>query len=211
MAVAFSTTVSGYTYQFDWLNEFIYTDASQDDISVEELYTAIKRAQGSVQGVPHPEIATASGLDELSDGVQTFITVRIFREWEIRSLKTSGKVTTQGGNIIKDNRKDPFFDDGSIFYVAFFSQAGVKTTVATGSGVTEQDKQDIKNLIFNEMIETVTDFKGMLRLIGAEAAGKVAISGNTVIFRDVDDQKDRITATTDANGQRTAITTDTTD
>ncbi len=48
-----------------------------------------------------------------------------------------------------------------------------------------------------------------LRLIAAALAGKVSISGNTVTFRNaVDDSKDRITATTDSNGQRTAISVD---
>ena len=74
-------------------------------------------------------------MDELDPGIATFLTVRVFDEWEIRSLKVSGKVTTTGGNIVKDNGKDPFYDDGSIFYIAFFSQAGIKTTVATGSGL----------------------------------------------------------------------------
>jgi len=47
-----------------------------------------------------------------------------------------------------------------------------------------------------------------MRLMRAEAAGKLAVVGDTVTFRDAADTKDRITATVDANGQRTAITTD---
>lgn len=49
-----------------------------------------------------------------------------------------------------------------------------------------------------------------LRLILAALAGKVAISGSTVTIRNTDDTKDRITATTDPAGQRTAITYDVT-
>lgn len=78
----------------------------------------------------------------------------------------------------------------------------------TGSGVTSQDKQDIKNLVFDEVMEGSETFKEATRLMRAEAAGKVAVSGNTVTFRDAADTKDRITATVDEQGQRTSITTD---
>lgn len=47
-----------------------------------------------------------------------------------------------------------------------------------------------------------------LRIILAALGGKVSISGSTVTFRDVNDTTDRIVATTDENGQRTAVTLD---
>lgn len=46
------------------------------------------------------------------------------------------------------------------------------------------------------------------RLIRSEAAGKVRVSGNNVIFRDAADSKDRITASTDKDGQRLSVTVD---
>lgn len=78
----------------------------------------------------------------------------------------------------------------------------------TGSGVTSQDKTDIKNLVFDEVIENSETFKEQVRLMRAEAAGKLAVSGTTVTIRDAADSKDRITATVDSNGQRTSVTTD---
>ena len=78
----------------------------------------------------------------------------------------------------------------------------------TGSGVTAQDKQDIKDLVFDEVVEGTETFKQQVRLMRAEAAGKVSVSGSTVSFRDAADSKDRIVATVDDQGQRTSITTD---
>lgn len=78
----------------------------------------------------------------------------------------------------------------------------------TGSGVTSQDKTDIKNLVFDEVVEGSETFKQQVRLMRAEAAGKLAVSGTTVTIRDAGDTKDRITATVDSNGQRTSVTTD---
>jgi hypothetical protein len=46
-----------------------------------------------------------------------------------------------------------------------------------------------------------------MRLILSAAAAKLGIVGSVVKIRDVNDTKDRITATTDSIGQRTAVTT----
>lgn len=78
----------------------------------------------------------------------------------------------------------------------------------TGSGVTAQDKTDIKNLVFDEVIEGTETFKQQMKLVRAEAVGELAVSGDTVTIRDAGDTKDRITATVDANGQRTSVTVD---
>jgi hypothetical protein len=59
-----------------------------------------------------------------------------------------------------------------------------------------------------DTVEGSETYQESMRLMRAEAAGKLAVSGTTVTFRDAADTKDRITATVDANGQRTAITTD---
>lgn len=79
------------------------------------------------------------------------------------------------------------------------------------SGATTLTPQDITNIVdalFAKVIENGETFEQQLKLIRAEAAGKVAVSGNTVTFRDAADSTDRITATVDSNGQRTAIVTD---
>jgi len=55
-------------------------------------------------------------------------------------------------------------------------------------------------------MESGETFKQQQNLIRAEAAGKNKVVGNVVTFRDAADSKDRITATTDANGQRTTVT-----
>jgi hypothetical protein len=63
-------------------------------------------------------------------------------------------------------------------------------------------------LLDTELVETGLTVRETLRIALSALGGKVAISGNTVTFRDANDTKDRITATTDTNGQRTAVTLD---
>lgn len=81
------------------------------------------------------------------------------------------------------------------------------------SGATTLTAQDITNIVdalFAKVVENGETFEQQLKLIRAEAAGKLAQVGNTVTIRDAADTKDRITATVDSNGQRTAIVTDVT-
>lgn len=62
--------------------------------------------------------------------------------------------------------------------------------------------------VFTRVLENGETFEEAMRLVRAESAGKVAVVGAQVRFRDAADTKDRIDATTDANGQRTAVTVD---
>lgn len=59
-------------------------------------------------------------------------------------------------------------------------------------------------------VETGVTLRGLMRLLGAVMAGKLSGAGTgTEVFRNtVADSKNRITATVDASGNRTAISTD---
>jgi hypothetical protein len=60
-------------------------------------------------------------------------------------------------------------------------------------------------------IETSVTPRGALRIALAALAGKLSgAAGTTVTIRNVGDSKDRITATVDSNGNRTAVSTDAT-
>ena len=74
--------------------------------------------------------------------------------------------------------------------------------------LTQADIDNIVNALFSRIIENGETFEQQLRLIRAEAAGHLTVSGNQVGIRDAANTKDRITATTDSNGQRLVVTTD---
>lgn len=66
-------------------------------------------------------------------------------------------------------------------------------------------------LLDNNDIETNYSLRESLRLMLAAMAGKVSGAGTaTITFRDVNDSKDRIIASVDVNGNRTAVTKDVT-
>lgn len=71
---------------------------------------------------------------------------------------------------------------------------------ASGGGATADD-------LWDEVVDGTYTARQLLRLLASALAAKSSGGGTTVVtFRDVADTKDRIVATVDANGNRTAIT-----
>jgi hypothetical protein len=77
---------------------------------------------------------------------------------------------------------------------------------STGSTI---DNDVMYNMVWQTPIEGAYTAEQILKLIASALAGKVSGANTTTVnFRDVTDTKDRITATVDASGNRTAITYD---
>lgn len=75
--------------------------------------------------------------------------------------------------------------------------------------VNELTQDDVAGAVLDAPIDGAITLRQLLRLIGAASAGKVSgAAGTTVTIRDLNDTKDRIVATVDANGNRTAVTRD---
>lgn len=65
--------------------------------------------------------------------------------------------------------------------------------------------------IFQYSVEDTTQFQELLRLFAAVLLGKVSGLPSAPVFRSLGDDKDRVTATTDDDGNRTSVTLDPTD
>lgn len=92
---------------------------------------------------------------------------------------------------------------GSTKTVTLDSDPGI-FTMATGDTV----EVIAMPKIFGYVLENSETLAEQLRLMRAALVGKSAVSGATVTFRDAADSKNRISATVDVNGQRTAVTPD---
>lgn len=86
---------------------------------------------------------------------------------------------------------------------------------SVGSLTTNNDKTGYRlsatgvDDVLDEVVEGSTTFRQMLRGFAAALLAKLSGGGTTTnTFRDIGDTKNRITATVDSNGNRTAITTD---
>jgi hypothetical protein len=125
-------------------------------------------------------------LDESAGFVKQTDSSRLFRDDDTRPAVDP----TTGGNGLEVNWRNPAY------------------AVATGSGVTNQDKTDIIDGVHNKVLENSETFSQSTRLMRAALVGESTVAGTTYTFRDAADSKARITATVDANGQRTSVTSD---
>ena len=99
---------------------------------------------------------------------------------------------------------------GSFTLVDNFSTAAMSADI---SSVTELSPDSLATAVLdNSEVEDTLSVREALRLISAAVAGKLSgAAGTTVTIRNaVADDKDRIVATVDSNGNRTAITYDVT-
>lgn len=93
-----------------------------------------------------------------------------------------------------------------------FYYSGIGYSTSSGSGLDTTERNKLLGLYdydpTTDTIEGSMTYQEAQRVMLAESAGKVVVSGATVTFRDQADSKDRITATVDDNGQRTSVTVD---
>jgi hypothetical protein len=91
--------------------------------------------------------------------------------------------------------------------VAYTSDADSSGNVSLSSA--EHDTIASAILDLSNGVETSVTLKQALRLMVAAAAGKVSgAATNTITFRNIGDNKNRIVASVDVYGNRSAITTD---
>jgi len=78
--------------------------------------------------------------------------------------------------------------------------------VSVGSGISQQDKDDIENQVHAHLMENGETFEEQTKLIRAEAAGSIVKTGDIHEIKSADGAKTRITSTANETGR---IVTDT--
>lgn len=125
----------------------------------------------------------------------------------IRDKETDIETDTQD----VQNRLPAALTSGRIDASVGAMAAGVVTASAVATGAIDADAlaADAVDEILDEVVEGSLTMRQVLRLVLSALAGKAAGGGTTTVtFRDNADSKNRISATVDASGNRTAVTLD---
>jgi hypothetical protein len=210
MATSYLATVGTTDYGFDWVSENIEIENLTTAVSANDLKLACREAEASVVGIVFPQIATTYNPVQLTPTTSTFLSLVLADAWKVLSLSGSGVLVVGDGNVVGDvDGIDIFAPNGNVTYVNNTSASGVLVT--TGSGVTQQDKDDIEAQIFARAVEGGFSFEEMMRLIGASAAGTIeqATDGSYTI-RGVDGTTARVLGELAANNGRNVTGTDAT-
>jgi len=113
--------------------------------------------------------------------------------------------------IVPTNVYDSLFGSDRLQVHADEITAGLITAAAIATGAIDADAlaADAADEIHDEVIEGTLTHRQMMRLMYAAVVGKSAGGGSgTITFRDVGDTKNRISASVDANNNRTSVSVD---
>lgn len=188
---------------FDGTNkQIILSDVG--DYTVQDIYSDWKRWVQSGVGAPYAAAFDTTGGDDIGGGtfIGSYFFLRTDNGWTIKLPEASGAVKLTG-NLFPRVAGAVMFTNptgSGITVRVLVSTSAQALTVEASSNLTAND-------VWSEVIETGFSAKDLIRLQAAALAGKLLVSGDTVTIRDVNDTTDRIVATTDVAGQRTAITT----
>lgn len=93
--------------EFDYLNSLINITTPQNTLSCQDLINAIRDKEASVEGIYYPQIATASGKEDLGSGVAVGLTVNLLSPWQVKFWSGNYIAKIAGGNLVGGIDGDP--------------------------------------------------------------------------------------------------------
>lgn len=121
----------------------------------------------------------------------------------------AGYIDTEIGSIISTLNTIAGYIDTEVAAIKLKTDNLPASPAATGAAMTLT--AGAVDAILDEVVEGTTTMRELLRLYAAVLLGKASgLASVTAVFRDLADTKDRVTATVDADGNRTAVTRDAT-
>ncbi len=70
--------------EFDHAQHLINVTAPQNTLNCQELIDAIRAEEATATGIRYPQIATASGKEDLGSGVYVGMTVNLMAPWQVK-------------------------------------------------------------------------------------------------------------------------------
>jgi hypothetical protein len=173
----------------DWASKIVNATSSITDIVA--FKDTLRDLEDNDDGILYPPIITYKRLD--LGGGAFFHAVDFINEYRLR-FSIAGNYTIVG------NISAAIVPVAGVF-VDRTKSAAFATVAGTGGGGVSAAQ------IWQHVVEAGMSAEEVLRVMVAAMAGKVSGAGTTTeIFRSIDDTRNVITATVDAQGNRTAIT-----
>jgi hypothetical protein len=120
-------------FTFDFVTSRIDVDVGVDDVDCAALYSAIKAAQASEEGIIYDRIGKGSGLSALGPGVQVGLTVEVLGAWQLRFPAGNYIARIAGGNFLGGPGGDPIAYPAGV--QTLLIQSAASTVVTAGGSV----------------------------------------------------------------------------
>jgi len=187
------TFISGTLYELDTdAFRLVLKDLEDDEEGMPFLDTHRHNTEVTVAGT------TFARTIEIINGYTVVFTPD--SQWSVRLVGSNNNIFDVENGVLVQNQVQ----------VIPGNSAGLIVSVQ-GSGVTAQDILDIAAAVWDSPVEGAEKAKETMRLVRSSVAGKLAGAATaTITTRDAADTKDRLTVTTDEDGNRLAVSTDAT-
>lgn len=179
------------------------------DLDIQRLYSEWKEWQtADFQNMGYPPAFRAVGGDPISATVNNvpFFFLQNQYGWRIKPFEADHTINIAGQLAAEDPTLPMTKSTTGAFTVFGFNVQPVAQTetIIQGSGITQQDKDDIENQIFARTIEATFSFEQVLRLLGAIAAGDIQqLPDGSYTIKGLDDATSRILGELATNNGRT--------
>ncbi len=119
--------------EFDHDQKLINITEPQDTLDCQALIDAIRTEEASDRGIVHPQIATASGKEDLGDGVFVGMTVNLISPWQVKFWPGNYIAKIAGGNLVGGISGDPVAYSAGVQVLLI--QSAASTVVVTSDGL----------------------------------------------------------------------------
>jgi len=138
--------------EVDFNFSLIRVTSPDTSVSAQELHDTIEDAMASAVGVGNEDILLPEGKieDPNNPGVYSQIILTLYSPWQIQYWAGSGYTRIYGGKIVGGLNNQPMKATGTAGDITVLESPVDGVTVVSGSGVTEQDKLDIAEEVWDE-------------------------------------------------------------
>jgi hypothetical protein len=183
----------------------ITVDSPSVVISMQDLLDSLRNEEAKPANMDDDSIVDAAGKEELGGGVLVGLTVTLLNAklaFEARPGPDWIQCNAYGGNLVA-------VDQVGASMSPVHPTAYTHMVIANSSSATLQGLDEMAHLVWEEEAEGSFTFGQMMKLMVAALAGKLSgAPAGPIKIRDITDSKDRITATVDADGNRTGVSLD---
>lgn len=142
--------------EVDYYNHLIKVTSPTTAVSGQTLHNFIEDAMSTPEGSLYGDIIKPEGKveDPSNPGTYSQIIIILNSPWQIQFWSASGYTRIYGAKIVGGLSNQPFKATGTAGDITVLESPvdGVTTVVTTGSGVTEQDKDDIRDKVWNALL-----------------------------------------------------------
>ena len=132
--------------EFDHDQRLINIPSPQNPLSCQELINAIREEEASASGIWYPQIATASGKEDLGSGVAVGMTVNLIEPWQVKFWAGNYIAKVAGGNLVGGLGGDPIAYSAGVQVLLVQSAASTIVTTSTGSGLSAEEHDKLMNV-----------------------------------------------------------------